>query len=116
MAPTTLLGQTTTTTVNGRGNNNEGPPIKVCEVLSNLDGVTYLERVALSTAKNVIKARKAIKKAFENQIEGKGFSLVEVLSMCPTAWKVTPPQAVDFVNDKMKKVFPLGVFKDKDKQ
>jgi 2-oxoglutarate ferredoxin oxidoreductase subunit beta len=72
--------------------------------------------VALSTAKDVIEARKAIKKAFENQIKGKGFSLVEMLSMCPTDWKVTPPQAVDFVNDEMKKVFPLGVFKDKDEQ
>jgi 2-oxoglutarate ferredoxin oxidoreductase subunit beta len=116
MAPTTMFGQKTTTTVNGKGNHQEGPPLRVCELLSSLDGVTYLERVAVNTAKDVIKAKKAIKKAFENQIAGKGFSLVEVLSMCPTAWKLTPTQAVDFVNNEMKNVFPLGVFKDKDGQ
>ncbi len=112
MAPTTMIGQRTTTTQDGRDITNEGPPIKVCELLSNLDGVAYLERVAVSTAKDVIKAKKAIKKAFLNQIEGRGYSLVEVLSMCPTDWKLTPKQAVDFVNNEMKKVFPLGVYKD----
>jgi 2-oxoglutarate ferredoxin oxidoreductase subunit beta len=111
MAPTTMLGQISTTSESGRGNNQEGPPIKVCELLSQLDGVTYLERVAVSSAKDVIKAKKAIKRAFENQINGLGFSLVEVLSMCPTDWKVTPKKAVDFVNTEMKQVFPLGVFK-----
>jgi len=116
MAPTTLIGQKSTTTPAGRGKNKEGPPIKVCEMLSTLDGVTYLERVAISTAKDVIKAKKAIKKAFQNQIDGKGYSLVEVLSMCPTDWKLPPNKAVDFVNNEMKKVFPLGVFKDKDGQ
>jgi 2-oxoglutarate ferredoxin oxidoreductase subunit beta len=84
--------------------------------LSNLDGVTYLERVAVSSPKDVVKTKKVIRKAFENQIAGRGFSLVEVLSMCPTAWKQTPTQAVDFVNNQMKNVFPLGVFKDKDGQ
>ena len=113
MAPTTLTGQWSTTSPAGKGDNQEGPPMKVCELLSSLDGVTYLERVAVSTPKDVIKAKKAIKKAFTNQIKGKGFSLVEVLSMCPTDWKVTPAQAVDFVNNEMKKVFPLGVFKDR---
>ncbi len=114
MAPTTLIGQKSTTSRDGRGKNQEGPPIKVCEMLSTLDGVTYLERVAISTAKDVIKAKKAVKKAFQNQIDGKGYSLVEVLSMCPTDWKLPPNKAVDFVNNEMKKVFPLGVFKDKD--
>lgn len=114
MAPTTMLGQRSTTTQDGRGNNQEGPPLKVCELLSNLEGVTYLERVAVSTPKDVMKAKKVIRKAFENQIAGRGFSLVEVLSMCPTAWKQTPAQAVDFVNNEMKEVFPLGVFKDRD--
>jgi 2-oxoglutarate ferredoxin oxidoreductase subunit beta len=114
MAPTTLLGQNSTTSESGRGNNQEGPPIKVCELLSNLDGVTYLERVSVSTAKDTIKAKKAIKRAFLNQIEGRGFSLVEVLSMCPTDWKLTPVQALDFVNTDMKAVFPLGIFKEKD--
>ena len=112
MAPTTMIGQRTTTTQSGRGQHQEGPPIKVCELLSSLDGVAYLERVAVSTAKDVIKAKKAIKKAFENQIAKKGFSLVEVLSMCPTDWKIDPLKAVDFVNNEMKSVFKLGVFKD----
>ena len=114
MAPTTLTGQWSTTTGTGRGDNQEGPPIKVCELLSSLDGVTYLERVAVSTPKDVIKAKKAIKKAFTNQVQGKGFSLVEVLSMCPTDWKMTPAQSLDFVNEQMKEVFPLGVYKDTD--
>ncbi len=86
--------------------------MKVCELLSSLDGVAYLERVAVSTAKDVARAKKAIKKAFVNQIEGRGFSLVEVLSMCPTDWKVSPVKGVDFVNNEMKAVFPLGVYKD----
>lgn len=116
MAPTTLLGQVTTTTTGGRGDNQEGPPIRVCELLASLDGVTYLERVAVDSAKNVIKAKKAVKKAFQNQIDGKGFSLVEILAMCPTDWKVSPKEAVEFVTNQMQDVFPLGVFKDRDGQ
>ena len=112
MAPTTLIGQKSTTTPGGRGTNQEGPPLKVCELLSTLDGVSYLERVAVSTPKDITKADKAIKKAFKYQLEDKGFSLIEVLSMCPTDWKVSPSAAVDFVNDEMKKVFKLGVYKD----
>jgi 2-oxoglutarate ferredoxin oxidoreductase subunit beta len=112
MAPTTMLGQRTTTTQSGRGKNAEGPPLKVCELMSNLDGVAYLERVAVSTPKDVMKTGKAIRKAFTAQVEGKGFCLIEVLSMCPTDWKVGPLEAVDFVNEQMKKVFKLGVFKD----
>ena len=111
MAPTTLIGQRSTTSQSGRGENQEGPPMKICELLSSLDGVTYLERVAVSTPKDVIKAKKAIKKAFTNQVEGKGFSFVEVLSMCPTDWKVSPKQAIQFVNNEMKEAFPLGVYK-----
>ena len=114
MAPTTMMGQKTTTTQSGRGDNQEGSPLKVCELLSSLDGVTYLQRVAVSTPKDVIAAKKAVKKAFQYQIDGKGFSLIEILSMCPTDWKVSPSEAISFVNDEMKKVFPLGVFKDKD--
>ncbi|MBN1816898.1 MAG: 2-oxoglutarate oxidoreductase [Sedimentisphaerales bacterium] len=112
MAPTTMLGQTSTTTPDGRDVKLQGPPIKVCELLSSLDGVTYLERVAVSTPRDVIRAGQAIKKAFQYQIDGKGFSLVEVLSMCPTDWKLTPAKAVDFVNNEMKSVFPPGVYKD----
>ncbi|MEJ5260958.1 MAG: thiamine pyrophosphate-dependent enzyme [Anaerohalosphaeraceae bacterium] len=113
MAPTTLIGQWSTTTPAGRGKLGEGGPIKVCEMLSVLEGPCYLERVAVSTPKDVLRAKKAIRKAFENQIAGKGFSLVEVLSMCPTDWKLSPKEAVEFVNEKMKTVFPLGVFKDR---
>jgi 2-oxoglutarate ferredoxin oxidoreductase subunit beta len=111
MAPTTLIGQKSTTSQSGRDQGNEGPPMKICELLSSLDGVTYLERVAVSTPKDVIKAKKAIKKAFTNQIEGKGYSFVEVLSMCPTDWKVSPKQGIQFVNNEMKEAFPLGVYK-----
>jgi 2-oxoglutarate ferredoxin oxidoreductase subunit beta len=82
-------------------------------MLASLDGVTYLERVSVAAPADVVKAGRAIKKAFQNQVDGKGYSLVEVLSMCPTDWKLTPAQSVDFVNDEMKKAFPLGVFKDK---
>lgn len=113
MAPTTMIGQWSTTSPDGRGRGGEGGPIKVCEMLSMLDGPCYLERVAVSTPKDVLRAQKAIRKAFEKQIAGKGFSLVEVLSMCPTDWKLSPKEAVDFVNEKMKAVFPLGVFKDR---
>ena len=113
MAPTTLTGQWSTTSPAGRGENQEGPPIKICELLSSLEGISYLERVAVSSAKDIIKAKKAIKKAFRYQVEGKGYSFVEVLSMCPTDWKLSPKDAVKFVDEQMKVVFPLGVFKDK---
>ena len=113
MAPTTLTGMVSTTTQDGRGGQGEGPPMKVCELLSSLDGVCYLERTAVSTPKDVMGAKRAIKKAFQNQIDGKGFSLVEVLSMCPTDWKLSTKKSVDFVNNEMKTAFPLGVYKDK---
>jgi 2-oxoglutarate ferredoxin oxidoreductase subunit beta len=113
MAPTTMLGQYSTTTPGGRGKNKEGGPIRVCELLSNLDGVCYLERTAVSTPKDVVMAKKAIKKAFQNQLAGKGFSLVEILSMCPTDWKLSPEESLKFVDEDMKKIFPLGVYKDK---
>jgi 2-oxoglutarate/2-oxoacid ferredoxin oxidoreductase subunit beta len=113
MAPTTLIGQESTTTVGGRGQHGEGGPLRVCELLSSLDGVCYLERTAVSTPKDAMAAKRAIKKAFENQLAGKGFSLVEVLSMCPTDWKLSVPKSLDFVNNEMKKAFPLGVFKDR---
>lgn len=113
MAPTTLIGMSTTTSQDGRGKNAEGPPLKMSEMLSTIDGVTYIERTAVSTPKDVGSTKRAIKKAFQNQIDGKGYSLVEILSMCPTDWKISPPKAIQFVNNKMKEVFPLGVFKDK---
>ena len=113
MAPTTLTGMFSTTSQDGRGAHGEGPPLKVCELLSSLEGVCYLERTAVSTPKDVVSAKRAIKKAFQNQIDGKGFSLVEVLSMCPTDWKLSTAKAVDFVNNEMKTAFPLGVYVDR---
>jgi len=113
MAPTTILQQRTTTTPTGRGNNLEGEPLKVCELLSSINGVAYLERVAVSCPRDVLKTKKAIKKAFETQMAGLGFSLVEILSMCPTSWRLTPKEAADFVDNEMKKAFPVGLFKDK---
>ena len=116
MAPTTLLGQKSTTSQAGRSVALNGNPIKVCEMLATLDGPSYIARCALSDTANVNKAKKAIKKAFENQIAGKGFAMVELLSSCPTNWGMTPTQAVDFVKEEMTKVFPLGVYKDIDKE
>ena len=113
MAPTTMIGQKSTTTPDGRGAHGEGGPIDVCKLLVNLDGVCYLERTAVSTPKDVAATRRAIKKAFENQIAGKGYSLVEVLSMCPTDWKLSPADSLAYVDNEMKKTFPLGVYKNR---
>ncbi len=113
MAPTTLLGQRTTTTPLGRKVETEGHPLRVCEMLSALDGPSYIERVSLDSPKNVLSAKKAVMKAFKNQIQGLGFSLVEVLSMCPTDWGMTPLKAVEWVRGSMMKYYPLGVFKER---
>lgn len=112
MAPTTLPGQVTQTSPYGRDVNTVGYPVKVCELLSQVDGAAYLERVAVNNVKNIKNAKKAIKKAFQNQIEGKGFSLVEVVSTCPTNWGMTPQKALDWVDEKMIPYYPLGVYKD----
>lgn len=114
MAPTSLVGQTTQTTPYGRKPETQGYPIKVCEMLSTLDGTTYAERVAVNNVKNIKNAKKAIKKAFENQINKKGFSIVEVLSTCPTNWGLSPVEALKWVEEKMMPVYPLGVYKDKE--
>jgi 2-oxoglutarate ferredoxin oxidoreductase subunit beta len=111
MAPTTLLEQTTTTTPNGR-TMEDGYPIKVCELLTNIEGVKYLERVAVTSPKNIIKAKKAIKKALKYQIDGIGFSLVEFLAACPTGWKKDPVNSIEWIDEKMCDFFPLGVYKD----
>ena len=113
MAPTTLPGQVTQTSPYGRDVEKVGYPIKVCEMLSNVDGATYLERVAVNNVKNIKKAKEAIKKAFQNQIDGKGFSLVEVLSTCPTNWGKTPEDALKWLESEMMPYYPLGVYKDK---
>lgn len=116
MAPTTLPGQVTQTSPYGRDVSKVGYPVKVCEMLSQVDGATYLERVAVNNVKNIKAAKAAIKKAFQNQIDGKGFSLVEVLSTCPTNWGKTPEDSIKWLEDNMMPYYPLGVYKDKTKE
>ena len=115
MAPTSLPGQVTQTTPYGRDVNTAGYPVRVCEVLSTLDGVALAQRVAVDCVKNVNAAKKAIKKAFQNQIDKKGFSIVEVLSTCPTNWGLSPVEALDWLREKMIPYYPLGVYKDGEK-
>jgi len=112
MAPTTLIAQKTTTTPLGRDPKIAGYPIKISEALGQLEGSVYIERVAVNSTKNTIKAKRAIKKAFQTQIQNRGFSLVEVLSMCPTGWGVSPVEALKWIEEKMVPTFPLGVIKD----
>ncbi|MBQ0134612.1 MAG: 2-oxoglutarate oxidoreductase [Clostridiales bacterium] len=114
MAPTSLPGQVTQTSPYGRDVATQGYPIKICELLATLEAPAYLERVAVNNVKNVNRAKKAIEKAFRNQVEGKGFSLVEVVSACPTNWGMEPQQALDWVQDKMIPYYPLGVYRDKE--
>jgi 2-oxoglutarate ferredoxin oxidoreductase subunit beta len=114
MAPTSIPGQITTTSPYGRDVKLQGNPIRVCEMLSTLDGVAYAERVAVNSPKAVIKAKKAIQKAFQYQLDNKGLSIIEVLSTCPTNWGLTPEEALKWVDDKMIPYYPLGVFKDID--
>ena len=111
MAPTTLVGQKSTTTPLGRNPAQEGRPLKVCELLSGLSAVAYLERVALDSSSGVIRARRAVKEAFNNQRQGRGFSLVEILSPCPVCWGKTPTESLRWLKEEMIKVFPLGRFK-----
>ena len=115
MAPTSLPGQVTQTTPYGRDVNTAGYPVRVCEMLSTLDGVALAQRVAVDCVKNVNAAKKAIKKAFQNQIDKKGFSIVEVLSTCPTNWGLSPVEALDWLREKMIPYYPLGVYKDGEK-
>ncbi|MDD5477251.1 MAG: thiamine pyrophosphate-dependent enzyme [Candidatus Omnitrophica bacterium] len=111
MAPTTLLGQKTATSIEGRQKEKHGYPIKISEMLALLPGVIYVERVSLQSPQEVLKAKRAIKQAFENQINNLGFSLVEVLSPCPTYWGQSPKEALDWIRDVMQKEFPLGRIK-----
>jgi 2-oxoglutarate ferredoxin oxidoreductase subunit beta len=112
MAPTTLSGQKTTTSPFGRNPKTEGPPIKVCELLSSLPNTTYLERVAVNTPAHIRQTKKAIKKAFEHQQKKTGFSLVEILSPCPTNWRMDPLESCKWIDEVMTKEFPLGVIKE----
>lgn len=113
MAPTSLPGQVTQTSPYGRDVNVAGYPIKVSEMLSTLDGPEFIARVAVNNVKNVRNAKKIIRKAFENQVNNKGFSLVEVVSSCPTNWGMTPDNALKWVEEKMIPYYPLGVYKDR---
>ncbi len=112
MAPTTLVGQVTSTSPYGRKEEVAGMPIRVSEMLATLDGPAFIARVAVNTPANMNKAKAAIKKAFELQLNGHGFCLVEVLSICPTNWGKTPLEAVKWLEEKMIPHYPLGVYKD----
>ena len=112
MAPTSLPGQITQTTPYGRDVKIAGNPIRVCEMLSTLDGVALAQRVAVDCTKNIIAAKKAIKKAFEYQIEGLGYSIVEVVSACPTNWGLSPIKSLEWLRENMLPYYPLGVYKD----
>ncbi len=111
MAPTTLIGMKSTTSPFGRDPRVAGYPIKMCELLATLEAPAYLARVSVHKPANVLKAKKAIKKAFQVQMDDLGFSLVEILSQCPTDWFLTPLQAIDYVEKAMVPFFPLGEFK-----
>jgi 2-oxoglutarate ferredoxin oxidoreductase subunit beta len=113
MAPTTLVGQRTSTSPYGRNQSKDGAPLKMAELLSQLDGVAFSARVAVNNPKNLIDAKKQIKKAFRYQAEGAGFSFIEALSACPTNWGVTPLQGNERVGAEMIPSFPVGVFKNR---
>lgn len=113
MAPTTLPGQVTQTSPYGRDPYTQGYPLKMCEILSQVQGVSYIERCAIDTVPHIRAAKKAIKKAFLNQIENGGYSFVELLCACPTNWKMTPKEAKERVSSEMSEYYPLGVFVDK---
>ena len=113
MAPTTLPGQVTQTTPYGRDVTRAGYPIRMCEMLSTLDGVAYAERVTVTDVPNVRNAKKAIKKAFQTQIDKKGFSSVEVLSTCPTNWGLEPVEALKWLKENMIPYYPLGCYQDR---
>ena len=112
MAPTTLVGQKTTTSPLGRNPDNEGQPIRMTEIIATLGGVAYAARVALDTVKNIRAAKKALRRAFDAQLEGRGFGFVELLAACPTNWRMDPVAANKRIASEMIPYFPLGVFKD----
>lgn len=109
---TSILGQVTATTKNGRDPKVSGYPIKISEMIANCDGAAFVARVAIFSPQSIIKAKAAIKKAFEYQIKGLGFSFVEVIAACPTGWKLKPVQALEYIKNEVTKVHKLGIFKD----
>lgn len=112
MAPTTLVGQKTKTTPRGRDPASEGYPIRICELLQGFDGVVFLARATVTSPARVRETKRLLKKAFQYQLEGAGFSLLEVLSPCPTYWRKSPSKSMEFIEEEMAKTFPLGVVKD----
>ncbi len=114
MAPTTLVGQKTTTSPQGRDPKLQGYPVKVAEMLATIKGARYVARCSLHNPANIMKSKQAVKKAFQNQVEGKGFSIVELLSTCSTNWGMTPAAALTWLEEKMIPEYPLGVFKDEE--
>ena len=112
MAPTTLLGQYATTAPHGRQQDIHGMPMRVCELLSTMGGLVYAERVCVADVPNIMKAKRAIRKAFEKQLAGEGFTFVEVLASCPTNWGMTPLEANRWVKEEMAAYYPLGVIKE----
>lgn len=113
MAPTTLMGMKASTAPKGRIADEHGYPMHMCEILNQLTAPAYLERTSCNTVANVIKTKKAIKKAFQNQLDGKGFSMVEIVSNCPTNWGLDPLASLDYIEEKMLVEYPLGVIRDK---
>lgn len=113
MAPTTLPGQVTQTSPYGRDTKTQGHPLRVSEMLATTSGAAYIERVSVDCVKNINRAKKAIKKAFQTQLEGKGFSMVEVLSSCPTNWGLAPEEAIKWLQENMIPYYPLGVYCDR---
>ncbi len=116
MAPTTLPGQVTQTTPYGRNTKTAGYPVRVCELMATLSGVALAQRVAIDSVPHIREAKKAIRRAFENEQAKRGLSIVEVLSTCPTNWGLSPTEAMNFVAEKMIPYYPLGVYKDTSKE
>ncbi len=116
MAPTTLIGQKATTAPYGRSEEHCGKPIRMSEMLATIDGSAFVERVSVDKPGNIRKAKKAIKKAFQTQLEGKGFSIVEVLSTCPTQWGLNPIESISWLQENMMPYYPLGNFRSPEKE
>lgn len=116
MSPTTLIGQKTTTCVEGRRADLTGYPMHMAEMIAALRGVVYSGRFALDTPANIRKAKEALRKAFQNQMNNKGFSFVEMLSNCPTNWGLSPLESVKMLQEKVMKEFPLGIYKDSEEE
>jgi 2-oxoglutarate ferredoxin oxidoreductase subunit beta len=112
MAPTTILGQKTTTSPAGRVNNLDGYPIRISEILAYLPGAAYIERCTITSPASIARSKRAIRKAFQYQLEGRGFTMVELLSPCPTNWKMTPIDSCKWIEETMAQTFPPGVLKD----